>query len=147
MPELTLSQAAKTVGRSKSQISRMVHSGKLSGSRQESGVILIDPAELARVYPSVPRETAPVQTAGNEMEPSRYAAELALVAELRKRLDDLIEERNRWRDMAERLSLAPPKPDPVTAPKERSNTPILLTVLLCTAVAIAAVLFKFGYLG
>ena len=125
----------------------MVHSGKLSGSRQESGVILIDSSELARVYPAVPKETPQVRALGDDMEPPRYAAELSLVAELRARLDDLIEDRNRWRDMAERLSLAPPRTDPVTPPRERSRVPILLTILALVAATVVAVIVKSGYAG
>jgi hypothetical protein len=53
----TLGQAAKVSGKSKATIHRAVRSGRLSAARSDSGGWLIDPAELARVYPqAVPRD-------------------------------------------------------------------------------------------
>lgn len=48
---LTLGQAAKEVGLSKTAISNAVKKGRLSAERKESGAYAIDPAELFRVYP------------------------------------------------------------------------------------------------
>lgn len=56
---LTLGQAAKETGVSKTAISRAVKSGRLSATRNDLGEYQIDPAELFRVYPvtgSVDRE-------------------------------------------------------------------------------------------
>ena len=50
MPELSLSQAAKLTGKSKSTINRAVKTGKLSAARHEDGSYSIDPAELARAF-------------------------------------------------------------------------------------------------
>jgi hypothetical protein len=47
----TLGQAARVSGKSKATIHRAVKSGRLSGARSATGGWLIDPAELARVYP------------------------------------------------------------------------------------------------
>jgi len=51
MPMLTLGQAAKETGLSKTAIARAIKSGRLSGSKSETGEYQIDPAELFRVYP------------------------------------------------------------------------------------------------
>ncbi|MCP5006730.1 MAG: hypothetical protein GY941_22715 [Planctomycetes bacterium] len=48
---LTLGQAAKEVGLSKTAISNAIKKGRLSAKRKESGAYEIDPAELFRVYP------------------------------------------------------------------------------------------------
>jgi len=50
-PMLTLGQAAKETGFSKTAISRAIKSGRLSASKNEQGDYQIDPAELFRVYP------------------------------------------------------------------------------------------------
>ena len=48
---LTLGQAAKETGYSKTAISRAIKSGRISANRNELGEYQIDPAELFRVYP------------------------------------------------------------------------------------------------
>lgn len=47
---LTLSAAAKALGKSKSTLSRSIKRGQLSARQDENGVYHIDAAELARVY-------------------------------------------------------------------------------------------------
>lgn len=51
MKPVTMKEAGDLVGASKSTIYRAVKSGKLSSSTDDEGVVLIDPSELARVYP------------------------------------------------------------------------------------------------
>src|SRR3954447_323254 len=51
---LSLRQAARTAGVSKSTISRAIQAGRLSASRSDDGGWSIDPAELCRVYPPAP---------------------------------------------------------------------------------------------
>jgi excisionase family DNA binding protein len=46
--KLTLGQAARQAGISKSYLSRLIKSGKISGERQENGELRIDPSELDR---------------------------------------------------------------------------------------------------
>lgn len=48
---LTLNQAAKTCGRSKSTLLDAVRSGRISAPKDERGRYAIDPAELHRVFP------------------------------------------------------------------------------------------------
>ena len=47
----TLGQAAKATGLSKTAIARAIKSGRLSGTKSETGEYQIDPAGLSRVYP------------------------------------------------------------------------------------------------
>ena len=51
MTYLTLGEAEKEVGVTKSTISRAIKDGRLSAKRNEHGHYQIDPAELFRVYP------------------------------------------------------------------------------------------------
>ena len=51
MTYLTLGEAEKEVGVTKSTISRAIKDGRLSANRNEHGHYQIDPAELFRVYP------------------------------------------------------------------------------------------------
>jgi hypothetical protein len=47
----TLATAAAAVGRNKTAILRAINSGKIPVSRADDGEILIDPADLHRIYP------------------------------------------------------------------------------------------------
>ena len=47
----TLGQAAKATGKAKVTLARAIKSDRISASRSENGSYVIDPAELARVYP------------------------------------------------------------------------------------------------
>lgn len=58
MAGLSLSQAAKMTGRSKSTIGRALKAGRLSGIQNDDGTFSIDPAELFRVFPRGGPETA-----------------------------------------------------------------------------------------
>lgn len=51
MAGLSLSQAAKATGRSKSTIGRAIQSGRLSASRNDDDTFSIDPSELFRAFP------------------------------------------------------------------------------------------------
>lgn len=97
---LTLRQAAELTGKSKSTLTRAIKSGRLSASRNAEGMYAIDPAELARVYPSVTRHDVPHgvhhgASRNSETEPGD-------VTILRLRLSSLAEERERERLAAER---------------------------------------------
>src|SRR5690349_23737960 len=52
MSTLRLSEAAEQVGVSKSTLFRAIRAGRLSATRTDDGLFLIDAAELFRVYPA-----------------------------------------------------------------------------------------------
>lgn len=87
--QLSLSAAAKEVERSKSTLSRAIHSGRLAAARREDGSYEIDPAELYRVFP-LP-SSQPV--ASNTMQPGIDPTET-----LRMQLDMMERERDRERE-------------------------------------------------
>jgi hypothetical protein len=57
----SLAQAAKAVGKSKPTIARAIKAGKLSAGRGDDGSYVIDPAELARVFPVPGLSTGPMK--------------------------------------------------------------------------------------
>ena len=105
MPELTLSQAAKLTGKSKSTINRAIKTGKLSATRHDDGSYSIDPAELSRVFNMEPHEGSKRSDA--EPDGTRLLERLeALEAMLNREREisaDLKEDRDRWRQQATAL--------------------------------------------
>lgn len=127
--KLTLTQAAKEVGVSKSTLSRAIDRGRLSADKDDLGRFHIEPAELFRVFTPVARNKAETQqvkqdaspdethkTAALEKEIEHLKAMLAMVQE---RETDLKSERDNWRDQAQRLAL--PKPETSIEPIKKSG--------------------------
>lgn len=105
MPKLSLSQAAKLTGKSKSTINRAIKTGKLSATRHEDGTYSIDPAELARAFDVEPLEAAKRRDA--ELDETRLLERItALETMLNREREisaDLKEDRDRWRQQATAL--------------------------------------------
>jgi hypothetical protein len=105
MPELSLSQAAKLTGKSKSTINRAIKTGKLSAARHDDGSYSIDPAELSRAFDMRP----PEGSKGSGVEPveTRLLERLAALEDMLNRereiSADLKEDRDRWRQQATAL--------------------------------------------
>lgn len=139
MAGLTLSQAAKASGKSKSTLSRAIKTGRLSATRLDDGNFSIDPAELFRAYPatlnnpyhehSIERDATPVpaelQSRINMLEllleKEREAVEREREISTREReiSADLKEDRDRWRQQATSL-LADQRPaEPAPLVKRR----------------------------
>lgn len=112
----TAGQAAKATGVATATITRALKSGKISGQKNDNGAWVIDPAELHRVFPPIAQistEKGFVKSNETHRErgdnPLEYDAMMREVQTLRDALNDAREDRDKWRDMAERLSIAPPK--------------------------------------
>ena len=115
---LTLSEAAKETGLTKPAIFKSIQKGRLSASKDEKGQWLIDPAELFRVYPpAAKKETVETQTGSlelllklKEMEAKLEVTEKRLldkeseIENFRVQVDDLRNERERWRIQAEQIT-------------------------------------------
>lgn len=102
MPELSLSQAAKLTGKSKSTINRAIKTGKLSATRHEDGSYSIDPAELSRAFgiePSDGAKRSDAEPDGTRLLERIEALESMLSRE-REISADLKEDRDRWRQQA-----------------------------------------------
>ena len=116
MAGLSLSQAAKAAGRSKSTIGRAIKSGRLSAARNDDDTFSIDPSELFRAFPqggpgtvgdgtNETMRTPPFGTAGTGAEPDEIKAlrdELAKAEQRAAVAEAQAEERARALDAAER---------------------------------------------
>jgi excisionase family DNA binding protein len=127
---VTLGEAARLTGLGKTTLARAIKAGRLSATRTDSGSYQIDPAELSRVYPFPAPTEAPCATvaatgplvrqatlnATGETPSATLEGQIAGLREvgelLRRQLDDVREDRDRWRLQAERLALigAPAQP-------------------------------------
>lgn len=123
MAGLTLSQAAKALGKSKSTLNRAIKTGRLSAIRNEDGTFSIDPAELYRAFPEPSsnvhheRSTEQPRTVVLDDLDSRISLLQQLLEREREVVADLKEDRDKWRQQATRL-LA----DQTSGPVERAPT-------------------------
>jgi len=111
----TAGQAAKATGVATATITRALKSGKISGQKDNNGAWIIDPSELHRVFPpvslkehekpSMKQNATPYEMNERSSEGNALQREIQV---LRETLSDVREDRDKWRDMAERLSIAPP---------------------------------------
>lgn len=120
----TAGQAAKATGVATATITRALKSGKISGQKDENGAWSIDPAELHRVFPPLsekgpetPYMKQGATASASSETPTENSALQREVQTLREALNDAREDRDRWRDMAERLSIAPPAAAPQKPPR------------------------------
>ena len=111
--DFTLGEAARQCGVAKGTISKAIKTGKLSATRREDGSWKIDNAELARYLEANQHRfrSDTVETDQPETGVETRAATDALVAELRAVIADLRQDRDHWREQAQRLVLTAPKPD------------------------------------
>lgn len=112
----TAGQAAKAVGVSKATITRALQNGKISGLKSDNGAWSIDPAELHRVFPLIAHEPPETQTSKRSATPDKSNETGVLEREnqmLREALIEARQERDRWHQIAERLSIAPPATAPI----------------------------------
>jgi excisionase family DNA binding protein len=117
---VSLGQAARLAGVGKTTIARAVRSGRLAATRTDTGSYLIEICELERLYPlRAPGEATgatgdAVHQATIKATTAALAGEVAalreMLAMMRGQLDDVRRDRDEWRDQAQRLALAPPKP-------------------------------------
>jgi DNA repair exonuclease SbcCD ATPase subunit len=126
MPKVSISEAARMAGKSRITIHRHIEKGLVSKEIDETGSPVIDVSELERVYGSLRHDTAsdgvakePHATAGTSNDSSVLQGETENLRErlslltnerererqtLRETIDDLREDRDRWRAQAERAT-------------------------------------------
>ncbi len=107
----TLAEAAKATGTNKTTILRAIKSGKVSGSKDDHGNWLVEPAELHRIYPLADDRNAARNGATQQYAaPSAVAFETQIAALrdtaelLRAQLDDVRNDRDHWRDQAQAVT-------------------------------------------
>jgi hypothetical protein len=116
----SLKQAADATGKSKPTILRAIQSGKISGTRHEiTDAWQIDPAELHRLYPPVAaadKRRTETQHHGVTADGGTQR-EIELLREMLAGkdavIDDLREDRDRWRTQAEKLLITDQRERPV----------------------------------
>ena len=133
----TLGEAAKATGMSKAAISRAIKNGTLSAAKQDNGSYKIDPAELHRVYPPVAEQRVAHEQAGRYDATGLNGELNAENRELRAKLeaatqrltdkdaviDDLREDRDRWRTQAEKLLLSDQRGQAIITPPPETAAP------------------------
>lgn len=128
-PMLTLGQAARTTGKSKTTLTRAIKAGRLSATRRDDGSYEIDGAELSRVYATVAapvpgeistgnaaRDATPDRDTGATVDVELLTRQAALEAELaglKAMVDELRQSRDQaqrqadsWQQQAERATIA-----------------------------------------
>lgn len=139
MAKVSINEAAKITGLSRSTLFRAVKSGKLSANLNENSDYEIDKSELARVYQNSSEETVAPPLISDEL---RFE-----LVELRIKLDAALDARRvaeaaaeNWRTLATRALLAVEKPAPaVEAEVKRTLFQDTLGGLLTAAVIIGVV--------
>ena len=116
---LTLGQAAKETGLSKTAISRAVKSGRLSATKNEQGEYQIDPSELFRVYPVAANVDSEQERQATPKDNSGLQGQVELLREI---VDDLRERLNNTEEARQRAEQAQAK-----AFAELSRLTLLLT--------------------
>jgi len=101
MTQLSIGQAAKLSGKSKSTISRAIKSGRLSANR-DGDRYLIDPAEITRVFGATGAQPAQ----WGDQQPKHATPDAALETEVRMLREMLERERETVDDLRSRLTRA-----------------------------------------
>lgn len=110
---ISITEASDATRVSKSTILRSIKAGRISASRNDAGAFMIDPAELARVYPDASRRDSPANQDAAPEATDVAVARLAAELEGERRLSaELREDRDQWRDQARRLAIAGPQAAP-----------------------------------
>lgn len=120
MAQLSLGQAAKQVGKSKSTITRAIRSGKLSAQRQNDNSYKIDPAELFRVWPATgaqPHEDATPKTPQGDVTASMQSRIEMLEALLEREKDAAGDLKGTIEDLRKRLDKAEDRVTALIAPE------------------------------
>ena len=137
MSNLSLREAARASGTSRSTLLRRIQTGRLPATRADDGVYAINPEELQRICPPRPdagKDGASRAVAARPDLPSRNELDLrvhiarleAEVAALRdaldaerRRADEVRQERDRWHEQADRLAAREPNPAEMPRAVER----------------------------
>ena len=97
---LTLGEAAREVGKTKTALANAIKGGRISATRDDKGQYQIDPAELFRVY-LPPAQRPDMETATDPMPPTTETALLRQKVEFLERILQGIE--NERNDLRRRL--------------------------------------------
>ena len=111
---ITLREASEKVGVTRQTLMKAIKTGRVSAEKSDNGEWRIEPVELFRVCPPVNGVQQPLQpdlTGGNT---PGLQAENRL---LREQIAELREDRNAWREQAQRLALTDQRATPQPVPQ------------------------------
>jgi hypothetical protein len=106
----TLAAAAAATGLNKTTVLRAIKSGRISGTKTETGEWLVEPAELHRVYPpvapaAVREDGAPQLRAQMRIAEERLGEMKAALEDMRKQRDRWELQAAQWQEQAQRLAI------------------------------------------
>lgn len=128
---LTLSEAAKIIGKTRSAVFKAIKSGRLSATKDAQGHFVIDPAELHRVYSGnmhqvnqseqleTVKETQEAVFLRRENEILRQQIEAG-----REQIVDLKTDRDHWRKQATMLLTHQPEKQRDIKPDRKEDSPL-----------------------
>jgi hypothetical protein len=99
---ITLREASEKVGVTRQTLMKAIKTGRVSAEKADNGEWRIEPVELFRVWPPVNEVQHPLQDGLTSSDTPGLQAENRL---LREQVAELREERNAWREQAQRLAL------------------------------------------
>tara|TARA_B100000586_G_C20114127_1_gene431850 strand:+ start:3086 stop:3589 length:504 start_codon:yes stop_codon:yes gene_type:complete len=148
---LTLNQAAKSCGRSKGTISKAIKNGKMSVASKENGVFQIDPAEVFRVFPKKHVSSGSIDQVETTKKTYKTDVETQVkLVELETKLDSeskqkeiykdqvikLEQDRDNWRDQANKLLLSEPINTQFTNKKFMSKKMIIIWFFIVSMISV-----------
>ena len=111
---ITLREASEKVGVTRQTLMKAIKTGRVSAEKSDNGEWRIEPVELFRVWPPVNGVQQPLQDALTSSDTPGLQAENRL---LREQVAELREERNAWREQAQRLALTDQRTHPQPTPQ------------------------------
>ena len=106
---ITLREASEKVGVTRQTLMKAIKTGRVSAEKSDNGEWRIEPVELFRVWPPVNEVQQPLQDGLTSSDTPGLQAENRL---LREQVAELREERNAWREQAQRLALTDQRAHP-----------------------------------
>lgn len=106
---ITLREASEKVGVTRQTLMKAIKTGRISAEKSSKGEWRIEPVELFRVWSPVNGVQQPLQLDLTASDTPSLQAENGL---LREQIAELREERNAWREQAQRLALTDQRTTP-----------------------------------
>lgn len=100
----TLKEGAEACGKGKTALLKAIQKGRISASKNAFGEWEIDPAELHRVYPPVPREVVNSSVKENESERQAAVSSAVELAVMTEKIAFLESQLEREREFSQELS-------------------------------------------
>ena len=123
-----LASAAAATGVAKSSVLRAIKAGRISAHRDDNGRWSVEPAELFKIFPPLkPAQPATLQNAApervTELLEEQVAELRSMLADMRRREEDLQRDRDHWRIAFENTQRLLPAPLHQDAPPAQPTQP------------------------